>query len=594
MKCKISIFLGVLLTSLSSFAAPLIRSVDGEPEQGETLLLDATSLAVLPTLRVFFCDNATYNLCNTSVEQEVLSRGGWTGPIEIRADFSGFNDGDTVYVIPSNGDPDEEAAYIGEPIVFGHPKISALEFSGTETYRATVLGTGFTSDSNSAAIHLANASTWEDSSLRVEQSISTWESQAITFEVDLSGLEDLSPIYVFVTDDDGDRNLTGFEFWPHRPTIANVIRDNQSLTIQGNHFKRRGGEQIIFDDFEDGSNGSKVSDIPGTQWRDYHAGGVITNSRAYSGSLCATGSTETGETNSTFATNDLQYDASNDVFISYMLAFQTDYPEDVNGVWKFSRVNSDHEEAGTYNGPGDMGMGQSTTPWPNTTSTYFNNGAQGGHSPGSVSDFPAYDGTFSRIEMHKVLSTPGIPDGRVYFRVNQSSAFDITAMTRATGFDFQMNSTILGLMLANFEHEIHVFIDDYYAATTLARVILSDTQDYTQATQFSIQSVSSWDDEEISVDINLGAFDNIFNLYLTVIDQYGNVSYGYPLVSNGSGGLVADNSAGGFSAPSSSGCQNTSATGAGVLLSLLLWIFQIRRRRLPSPHGETNAGVSCK
>ena len=508
-------------------AFPKIFGVDGEPEQGQVLVLDARGLADLPTLRVFITDHAVYSQASHVVEQVVLSRGGPSGPINIRADFTGFSEGQTVYAIPSNGDPQNEAAEFGEPLVVGKPLVNGATFGNGQSFEVVLYGTGFTQQQALAAVTLADSPVWEQAANRVAQDVLQWTSTSIRFRVVQGNLQSGSDVYAFVTDDDGDRNTLGYRIRFAKPSIMNVGLSADRITIQGTGFGPQGGGLIVFDDFERGVNGGRVSDTAETDWLNWHDGAVYTNRSSYSGALSAYAHVVPPQTEM-FDTSYYRFDPSGKVFISYMLSYLAPgNASTLGGVIKMSRINTNHPQASAYHGVGVVGMGSAKAAWPSDTECYYRIGIT--NTDGYIPGFPSPDGSWARVEMLNQLGNAGIPNGRVRWSMKGQQREDFTFMNRGPGETFQLVTSIMGLMGSAITQELHWHIDDYYIATTLARVLITDVPAYDPAREYAIQPVLSWSDNSIETGIKAGHMGNLAGKYLIVIDSQDNRSYGFQI-----------------------------------------------------------------
>lgn len=126
--CFFVVFSAIFVIANSAFALPeMYEIVSGEPEQGNTIEIRCYALAALPTLKCYLADHPRYTDSVTTVEQTITYRGGWGGPVRFTANFTGFSDGDLVYVILSNGDPATDSAAVGLPIRYGYPHALLLE-----------------------------------------------------------------------------------------------------------------------------------------------------------------------------------------------------------------------------------------------------------------------------------------------------------------------------------------------------------------------------------------------------------------------------------------------------------------------------------
>lgn len=523
--------LSLVFVSKLAFAAPAqvaIFGIDGEPEQGQTISLNARP-AVMGTIRVFLADDPVYSRATRIVEQTVTSVGGYFGPVNIQANFQGFTDGELIYAIPSEGDPATGVAAYGEPLVFGHPLITGTTFGNTSAYRITLHGSGFTQRAGSAQVVLANSSDWAQATVRVTQNIISWNSQKIEFEVLPGGLSAGSDVFAFVIDDDGDRSVEGFRLRLGKPQILGVSLNGGSLSINGLNFANRGGQDILFDDFELGTNGGAISATPETDWQNWHAGAVYTNTRSYSGSLSAYGHV-IPPGHELFATNFYEFEPSERIFLSYVISYiAPDDPATLSGVLKLSRLGTNHPSAHAYSGEGMVAMASPSNVWPTSIGCMQSLDGVQGHL--SVPGFPSPDGAWSRIEMFYKVSDPGKTNGTLRWMRDGQTIEDFAALTRYSGNDSLITTSIMGIMGSAITQELHIHIDDYYISSTLARVIVTDSPTYDPSRDFSIQPVVSWSNNQVQAVVKPGRLGSLIGKYLIVIDNQGNQSAGYQIQS---------------------------------------------------------------
>ena len=234
---------------------------------------------------------------------------------------------------------------------------------------------------------------------------------------------------------------------------------------------------------------------------------------------------------------------------------------DEYGIMKLSRITSNYtgseEYIKHYHGPGDlMEQYQPHEGW-----------AYGNCNTGTQS--LQYDlagitsNAWQRIEMYKKLSTAGQADGKIFWSRNNTVGYQNDAlMTRESGFTFQENSFLLGLMFANVRNDgnFHFYIDDVYVSNTQARVEIGNASSFTSCTHREIQIPSAWASGSIAVTVNAGTFGS-GTAYLYVVDANGSV--------NASGYAVTIG--GGCTAPSitTQPQSQTKAVGTSVTFSVV-------------------------
>lgn len=73
------------------------------------------------------------------------------------------------------------------------------------------------------------------------------------------------------------------------------------------------------------------------------------------------------------------------------------------------------------------------------------------------------------------------------------------------------------------------YIDDVYVDNSWARVEIGNASEYSLCTHREIQHPTSWRQDRITVQVNMGSFSDPDGLYLFVVDADGNTSSGFPL-----------------------------------------------------------------
>jgi hypothetical protein len=315
---------------------------------------------------------------------------------------------------------------------------------------------------------------------------------------------------------------------PQISNVAGSIENNQSITINGLDFGEKiPASPIKWDQFEAGSNGANLSDVQ-PEWRPYSSsyGSAIYSNVSYSGDLSVSNNTNRHG----FATNYLDIIHSDEVFVSYWWRIDGVTGDD-GGVVKLTRINSSAAAGGggRYNGIGETYLSNLN---PGTSSPYFayNNGDG---NTGPIGYVRASTNAWSRVDMGKKLSTPGISDGSAFCQnlTEQRSAVHNNVITRAAGHTFQLDTVLLGLMMANDVGTFSLYLDDIYIDNTLARVEIGNNSDFDSCTHREMQLPTSWDgnNELVTINFNQGAFTAGETVWLFVINSLGEASDGYQL-----------------------------------------------------------------
>jgi len=303
--------------------------------------------------------------------------------------------------------------------------------------------------------------------------------------------------------------------------VSGTLSHGNNITISGTVFGSvPQAAPLIWDDFENGSNNTNLAN----GWSPYRTPpqpcALYTNQDAYTGSLSAFNqiSQLTGG-RPEFATSYHTFPATDTVYCSYMIKYTV--TGDKYSIMKFTRITSDYtgslSHTPYYNGPGDFTIQyQAKSDW-----------LYGNYNIGSTPMQKTLDGMkenqWVRIDMYKILSTPGVKNGTVKWGVNNVTRYSAdTLITRETGFTFKQNSVLLGLMVANVQNDgfFKVYIDNMYVNNTQARVEIGNAATFNACTKREIQPSSAWASGSITVKLNKGTLSS-GTAYLYVIDKNG-------------------------------------------------------------------------
>jgi hypothetical protein len=317
------------------------------------------------------------------------------------------------------------------------------------------------------------------------------------------------------------------------PLIENITKSDSQYYLSGTSFRNKSRiPPLLWDNFEGGSNGTPLSQS--ANWTAYQSdGGYYNNTQAYSGSLSAYNYVNSeGGAYGGFNTSYHSFTATDQVYITYI--FRYDGTGSKYGVGKMSRITSSPNAGGggVYHGTGDTGFSNLNFYYGGSGYLHYNN-SSGETQVGYVS---TGENIWLRAEMYKKLSTAGESDGKIFLNViGKGTKSDLSAMTRAAGETFQLDTVLLGLMYANIGNfggaaSMKMWIDDVYIDNTQARVELGNNPVFANCTHREIQIPTAWSDTEITVQFNQGTFQVGDQAYLFVIDEDGNASAGYPIV----------------------------------------------------------------
>ena len=324
--------------------------------------------------------------------------------------------------------------------------------------------------------------------------------------------------------------------------VSGTIVDGQSVTISGSGFGiKMDAAPILWENFDSGTNGQAIGGWNG--WVKYSGvnGGYLSNSSVYSGTLSAynriTGPSATDPiTDSGFNTSNFFFEPTDELYYSYVAKFVS--TGDSYGVDKWGRSNC---APNLYNGPGDMTIQFGQVTFNTGTATNDVLIADGGLSKWVQTRYSDW----TRHEMYKKLSTPGVADGMAQFKLGYTVRTYSNIVTREEGFSFQITNIILGLMFANSRNDgdHRMYVDDVYVDNTRARVEVCFGDTWDNRGNCDIQIPSAWSATSNTITINQGSFSDGDSAYLYVVDENGEVNEtGYPITFSSSGEISIINS----------------------------------------------------
>lgn len=303
------------------------------------------------------------------------------------------------------------------------------------------------------------------------------------------------------------------------------IANGSSITIVGSSFGVKSpAAPILFETFDSGANGQVIGGWHG--WIAYNEteGGYLSNSSPYSGTLSAynriTGPSATNPISwevSEFNTSNFFFNPTDEIYYSYVAKIVS--TGDAAGVDKWGRINC---APNTYNGPGDTNIQNGYVSFNTGTSTEPGDDDYG-QSPWLTTTRFA---NWTRHEMYKKLSTPGVANGMVQFRVGPDTRTWSNKITRAGGYSFQNTNIILGLMYANASNngDHRMYVDDVYVDNTRARVELCTGSTWSNRGSCNPQPPTDWSTTSITIIANTSSFTNGQTVYIYVVDANGDAS----------------------------------------------------------------------
>lgn len=322
--------------------------------------------------------------------------------------------------------------------------------------------------------------------------------------------------------------------------ISGIPGTGRSITVSGSGFGVKSPvTPLKFDNFDDGSSGAYLQQRD-PRWQSYRGGKGLAYSdlAPHSGSLALRQRNGDGEcfTSNFFTCTP----ASDELFASYW--FRVDVNRVGRTVIKMTRLTSSKAAGGggVYNGAGATTLGGSydlsSNGGPYLAFTAKADGSD--ETPGTgdwgSNHFAAPPrSTWVKVDCYKKLSTPGVADGVVEYRLHLDAKANNAAITRAAGAAFQMDTVLLGTMEgAALAHDYDVSIDDVYIDNTRARVEICDTATWATRTHGEIQIPhTQWNDGQLQVTINQGSFAAGSTQYLYVVNRDGVANAnGFPIV----------------------------------------------------------------
>lgn len=321
------------------------------------------------------------------------------------------------------------------------------------------------------------------------------------------------------------------------PSITVASITGGYVSVSGLSFGTKSpAEPILFETFDSGTNGQSIGGWNG--WVSYNDtnGGYLSNISPYSGTLSAynriTGPNAASPVyfeDSEFNTSNYFFSATDEIYYSYVAKYVV--TGDDSGVDKWGRVNC---APNTYNGPGDMTI--------QLGYVSFNTGSASNEANDDDGKSVWLDGgtrftNWTRQEMYRKLSTPGVANGMVQFRVGPEMRTWTNIVTRGSGYSFQQTNIMLGLMLANAENDgdHRMYVDDVYVDKTRARVEVCTGSTWSNRGSCNPQPPTDWSATSISATANTIGLADEESAYVYVVDSDGAANSAGYLVTIGAG-----------------------------------------------------------
>lgn len=304
------------------------------------------------------------------------------------------------------------------------------------------------------------------------------------------------------------------------PSISGVtgnLTDGAEIVISGGSFGANNSlTPLIQDDLEWGNIGDTLSD---NGW--INSGGTLSDAQVHNGSLSVNWHFGAAQGTAYWYNNYKNIPGSTELYATYWF-----YNSNANGrIQKLARFNSDQVYSGK---PYLLLQGYS-----DSNKLYGElDGGDGGYSS-TLWDIRLAFAKWYRIEIYLKLSTPeGASNGIAEITAVGVNTVRLTdKITRGAGeVGKLLNTFMIGQSIVSIDSESDVYADDIYVNNTRARVEIGDNQNWDQCAFREIQwKTTSWDNNNITFQVNRGNFATGSNAYLFVVDQAGNVSSGYPV-----------------------------------------------------------------
>jgi len=310
-----------------------------------------------------------------------------------------------------------------------------------------------------------------------------------------------------------------------------------SLTIVGSNFGVGDLTPLVWDDFEDGTNGSILAASPkvGT-WNIVAINKAIySNTSPHSGSLCCYGERTPALQWTNFRVD--MPDGTN-FYGTFWFKHHVDSGTGqikLNQVWGTCMGKCAGQTCGDYN-PGVM-TGNGGIDWWNTYIQRETPVEGQCKIRGNYTTKPSQD-TWHRFEWIGKQSTVNTPDGSLKIVVDGETQFDQQNVVTRTLADQRWNLFIFFSGITNMTGNSYTWLDDAYLNDSWARIEICNNATFLRATHCEIQIPSSWSPSSITATVSQGSFSRGETAYLFVVDAKGKVnSEGFPITIGSSNAL---------------------------------------------------------
>lgn len=300
----------------------------------------------------------------------------------------------------------------------------------------------------------------------------------------------------------GDDGSTG-------PVITSIDLTSNVLTVTGAGFGTKAtAAPKKYSNFQGLTNNALLSSED-ADWPGYGAndGGIITDTDVYDGDRSVynrIGPANPNGGRGEFDTNSFTFTSSfgKPVFISYKHLIKNWSDANDYGVIKHARIGSTPGGGGgggVYNGAGVVALSNYQFMCTNSSDTaviYFSGNGYINPDPPA----PGYmQNDWITINMLIIPNTPGVANGTMRLETIHPTRGSYVAektdlLQLETGSTLYHDSVLLGLMGANPSptSDYDLYSDNVYVDNSLQRVVITDTEDITQANFYETQVLTSW------------------------------------------------------------------------------------------------------
>lgn len=345
-----------------------------------------------------------------------------------------------------------------------------------------------------------------------------------------------------------------------QPTVSNVageLSDGYTISISGSGFGSQGPSIRIFDNFEDGTNGSPINlQATNGSWTGNGYAGrglpISDNQEALSGSLSAR--MTNGSTWGSWRQVHKEIPATTEVFVSFWVRVPdgTDWPYattprtfPAKSSWKYTWLTQGDNTTEndvcfpSYNSLNSHSIGGNDRSYNNDIC------ASGGCIGVSWVNWSGWMRITGWLRANKSDPTA---NGDLFYQIVNGSTQVNRTFTTFPLFDSDVTTNANKNWTAirfpgNFElsagGDYQILYDDIYLATgpnAAARIEIGNASTYSGSTELNLATVNSWSNSTINATFRNGSFSAGSKAYLFVIDANGSVSNGFPITLGSSGG----------------------------------------------------------